>query len=683
MNRLQKSTSPYLLQHADNPVDWYPWGEEAFALAKRENKPILISIGYSTCHWCHVMERESFKDKDVADFMNAFFVNIKVDREERPDLDAIYMDACEILTGEAGWPLNVFLTPDKKPFFAGTYFPIEQGGKRMSWFQALQYVLYNFREHKENVESQANRVLEKMKKKQEIPESTSKVKDGKSVLSLHFYTLLKEKFDEEFGGFGHGKKFPNTMALELLLHDYLIRGEEEVLNFVRFSTNKMLEGGIYDQLGGGISRYAVDREWSVPHFEKMLYDNALLISLLAKAHKVTGRRKYKLAAFDVDRFLEENLKSASGGYFSGMDADSEGKEGELYTWTLEEFEKVLGKEAALFAEYYGVKNQGNFEGKSILRQTTEMFAYAVAQGFEVKDFREKLLEARMKLLEARNKRPKPHTDEKVITSWNALLVSAYAHLFTATGEEEYLKKGENLLKFLNKNLVSNSNQKVFRNITNSTIGEEGVLKDYAFLAKANLDFYHISFDKKYLQKAAGITQWVNNFFSDDAGLFYFDSSNRKEENIFKRTDLSDEEMPSGNAVMAEVLLMLANLLGNEKYRQRSEAMVMKIKAMSTSSPLNYPSWASLHISMEDGIPEIALVGKNAFHKALELQKAWLPHFVMAASAEEDDSPMLDGKPAEEDSLIHVCQNHACQRPFPEVEKFRVAYSKFHVLATKR
>ncbi|MEZ4951054.1 MAG: hypothetical protein R2784_16965 [Saprospiraceae bacterium] len=404
---------------------------------------------------------------------------------------------------------------------------------------------------------------------------------------------------------------------------------------------------------------------------------------MAKAHKVTGRRKYKLAAFDVDRFIQENLKSESGGYFSGIDADSEGKEGEFYTWTYQEFEEVLGGEADLFAQYYGVKKESNFEGKNILQQTTEMFSYAVEQGFEVKDFREKLFEARMKLLGTRNERSKPHTDAKIITSWNAILGTAYTHLYTATGEEEYFEKAKGLLKFLNENLVSNSSQKVFRNITHGTIGEEGVLKDYAFLAKANLDFYHVSFDKKYLQQADKIVQWVNACFSDEEDLFFFDASSRREEDLLKRTDLADEEMPSGNAIMAEVLLSLANLLGNEKYRQRSEAMALKVMAITSTSPLNYPYWASLLLSMEEGIPEIALVGSNAFEKAVELQKAWIPHFVMAASTEEDDLPMLIGKPAEEDSLIYVCQNFSCQRPFVEIEKFRSEYSKFHVLATKR
>ncbi|MCB0662461.1 MAG: thioredoxin domain-containing protein [Saprospiraceae bacterium] len=681
MNRLKQAKSSYLQQHADNPVDWYPWSEEALQYAKRENKPILVSIGYSTCHWCHVMEKESFLDKDIADYMNAFFVNIKIDREERPDLDALYMDACQVLTGEAGWPLHVFLTPDLKPFFAGTYFPPEPGHKKMSWFQALQYAHYNYKEHREKVEQLADHTVHKLEKKDAFPGDLS-VSTTKPVADL--YQKLIRHFDEAFGGFGTGRKFPHTMAMEALLNHFYISDDEEALNKVRFTINQIVKGGINDQIGGGIARYAVDQQWRVPHFEKMLYDNALFIQVLAKTYKITGRRKYKLEAFKIADFIERDLKLPNGLYVSALDADTEGVEGKFYTWTYDEFEQALGEDSKLFAPYFGVSLAGNWDGVNILYQAKEMFSFARKNGWEVKDFREKLAEVKTKLFNARAERVQPGADKKVITSWNALLASAYLELYTATGETKYRDLAKGIIDQLVYKMYQPSKEVVFRALYDEEPFEEGFLKDYVYLLRVLIDSYQVGFGKKYLEKAEQLLDLIFKKFHPSNGDLFLTSSVERKDVVFAKRDVQDEEMPSGNAVLWKCLTDLSLHLDRRDLKSKAESMLHQMKTRVLADPLAFPSWVQCWQEEEEGTLEIAIAGQGAESLSIEIQEAYAPFKVIAASENDaEEHPLLAHKYFGKSPLIFVCQNYACKAPLNSEKEFFREYCKWKVLASEK
>ena len=682
MNQLQNESSPYLRQHANNPVDWHPWNAETLAKAKREDKPILVSIGYSTCHWCHVMERESFMDKDVADYMNAHFINIKIDREERPDLDALYMDACQIIANESGWPLNVFLTPDLKPFFAGTYFPPQAGQKRMSWFRALQYAIYNYRENREAVERQADRVLARMKKADsdidvplELNPNTAGLFTKKYLQKI--YAGLRQKMDAESGGFGSGQKFPNIIALDFLLNYYCSSKEEGALQHLRFTINKILRGGIYDQIGGGISRYTVDRNWRIPHFEKMLYDNALFAQLLAKAYQLTGRRKYKTAFENMLQFMEREMQCPGGGFCAALDADSEGGEGAYYIWDKKEIENILGGEADMFCDFFGVSEKGNWEGKNILYQPQDLFEFADKNNYGREELRIKFAEAKQKLSMARQHRTLPRRDEKIILNWNALMVSAYAQIYAATGEEKYLQSAEKLLAFLQNNFIEKDGVSLFRTYSKGVAKHQATLKDYTFLVRALLDVFQLNFEIGLLKKAEELTDYIfENYKEKDALLFNLAQAN-KEDMVLGQKDLRDEEMPSGNAVMLRNLQDLGILLDREGYRQHAIKMLLAIKEKTANSPLAYAAWANAFLAETDGILEIAIVGKKAAEWATKLQKIYVPFKVLIAANEGSNQlPLLKGKPAGGKTLLYICKNYACQNPLESVEEFKGSYSTF-------
>jgi hypothetical protein len=668
MNELQYESSPYLLQHADNPVNWYPWNDKALGLAVRENKPILLSIGYSTCHWCHVMARESFEDREVAGFMNAFFVNIKVDREERPDLDALYMDACQIISGTGGWPLHVFLTPDLKPFFAGTYFPPEPGLRKMSWFQALQFAWYNFSEKREAVEREADRVLHRLQQGQ-IVSSKAVNKTGEPDTVL--YDQLQKQFDREAGGFGRGPKFPNTMALDFLLNYYHYSRDPNALSHLKFSINRILQGGIYDQVGGGVARYTTDRYWRIPHFEKMLYDNALFAQLLARTYQLTGRRKFKTAFEQIAVFLERDLKRPEGGYYAALDADSEAGEGRYYTWTKAEVEEVLGKDAALYIDFFGITEEGNWEGTNILYQVYDRWHYADEMDVEREDLLIKLLGLREKLLKARMQRKPPHRDEKIILGWNALLVSAYLQMHGATGEITYRDCGLELLRFLQEQFQVADGFIRGRTLAKATATPPpATLQDYAFLIRALLDAFQTAFDRTLLQQAQTFTDAVFEYFlGADEILFNFSQKDLPDV-IFARKDLRDEEMPSGNAVMVRNLQDLGLLLDHDLYRRHAARMLETLQHDITAQPLTYAAWAGALLAENKGIMEIAVVGREAYDWALQLQQTFIPFKVMAATETSSDLPLLKDKTGDGQTRIYVCRDYACQQPMSSLEEFR-------------
>ena len=683
MNQLQYETSPYLLQHADNPVHWYAWNAESLALAKTEDKPILLSIGYSTCHWCHVMERESFHDTDIAAFMNAHFINIKVDREERPDLDALYLAACEQISGSAGWPLNVFLTPDLKPFYAGTYFPVQPGHKRISWIQVLQFALYNYREQREVVERQADRILARINadpgpagKDNDTPD------DG---LSVAIFNQLQTHFDRENGGFGTGQKFPNTMALEFLLNYFYYTREPEALRHLRFTLSTMLRSGIYDHIGGGIARYTVDREWRVPHFEKMLYDNAQFAQLLARAYRLIGRRKYKTALTQTLNFLERELQSPEGMFYAALDADSEAGEGRYYTWTKAEVEAVLGDTAATFCTYFGITDPGNWEGTNILYQPQDRFQLADYLGRDRETLLESMHAARRKMLEARARRMSLHRDEKIILGWNAMMVSTYVQAYQATGATAYEKSARRLLGILNREFVHPNGLDYFRVRTGEQLAHAATLRDYAFLIRAQLDVFQLSNDQADLERAVVLTNHIRKHFLENGTDLFRHARLDLPDLIQHRPDLIDEDMPSGNALMLRNLQDLAILTDTTTYRKQAEAMLRQMTAGVKARPLAHASWANGMLAAEKGILEIAVAGPDALSWKQTIERGgYLPFSVLVATGLADENlPLLIGKKTEAETLIYVCRQYSCMAPIGDPAVFAEEYFRPPDLSVKK
>lgn len=671
MNQLQFETSPYLLQHADNPVHWYAWNEGSLARAKAEDKPILVSIGYSTCHWCHVMERESFKDPDNAAFMNAYFINIKVDREERPDLDALYMEACEKIAGTAGWPLHVFLTPDLKPFFAGTYFPPEPGHKRMSWLQALQYVQYNFQEQRIAVERQADRILSRMQDpvgRLKPARRTDATEVGSFPVQL--FEKLQQHFDRESGGFGTGRKFPNTMALEFLLNYFYYHRDPEALRHFRFTMSSILKSGIYDQIGGGIARYTVDREWRIPHFEKMLYDNALFAQILAKAYRLIGRRKYKTALLQTLNFLEREMRSPEGAFYAALDADSGEEEGRYYTWKKGEVEEVLGDTAAVFCTYFGITEAGNWEGTNILYQPQDRFELAEELGEDREELLESMHAARRKLLAVRSRRMPLHRDEKLILGWNAMMVSTYVQAYLATGEADYCESAKKLLAFLDKTFGQTNGKSLYRISINGKTSHPATLRDYAFLIRAYLDVFQLSNERRLLERAVELTEHTRQLFLAEGSDLFSYAQLDLPDIIQDRKDVSDEEMPSGNAQMLRNLQDLAILTDDKKYRKQARNLLDQMYDKVQAQPMTYTAWANAYLAAAEGVLEIAVVGPEAQNWKRALEAGYLPFSVMIAAEQADENmPLLAGKDAGSGTRIYVCRDYTCQAPLNNPEVF--------------
>lgn len=726
MNRLQHETSPYLLQHAHNPVDWYAWKPEAFERAKREQKPILVSIGYSTCHWCHVMERESFENEDIAAFMNENFVNIKVDREERPDVDAIYMDACQILTGGGGWPLNCFLTPEGKPFYAGTYFPPRPAYNRPSWLQLLQHLANIWETKRDTALDQAEKLLQHIRRNDDVfvnpprlPRSggeglahgiSTSIQESDALPSLGgagganpetIYSQMREQFDLAEGGFGGAPKFPSSMAIRYLLNYHHFTGNPEALEHALISLEKMIRGGVYDQIGGGFARYATDRAWLVPHFEKMLYDNALLVTVLSEAYKLTvdgGRwtadglpakaaakagEKNELFQEVIEQtlgWLQREMTHPKGGFYSAQDADSAGVEGKFYVWDKSEIEMVLGDDASLFCAFYGVTEEGNWEEKNILWRPSGYEEFAADNNMPVEALKNRLFACREKLYALRSKRIWPGLDDKILLGWNALMASAYASAFTALGNEEYRKAALRNIEFLiarfsgstnNNQPTTNNQQRLLHAWKDGRAQYDAFLDDYAFLIAALTDVYQITFDVAYLQLAGKYTDYVLSYFYDsDSGLFFFTDAQQTDV-ILRKKDLYDNATPSGNSTMAHNLQRLGILLDRPEWRETAVKMLLSMSDSVERYPLSFEQWASAMLNEVYPMHEIAVVGGNAIEKALAIQRSFLPNKVIAAAPEPvENLPLLAGKTGPDDALIYVCRDFACQRPVSTLEEFR-------------
>ena len=664
-NRLSEETSPYLLQHSHNPVDWYPWGEEALAAARTQDKPILVSIGYSACHWCHVMERESFEDHGTAVFMNEHFVNIKVDREERPDLDHIYMDAVQAMTGSGGWPLNVFLTPEAKPFYGGTYFPPQPIHNRNSWKEVLSGVASAFRDRRTEVEQQADNLTRHVATAGSFGIGGGDSPTGATATTPFSPAVLREirdrllaSADTTAGGFGGAPKFPQTFSIRFLLNDYYYTGNGASLDQACLSLDKMIRGGIYDQLGGGFARYATDREWLVPHFEKMLYDNALLVIALSEAFQLTKKPLYREAIMQCIAFIDRDLGNGQGGYFSALDADSEGIEGKYYVWDEGEIAALLGEDAPIFMSYYGVTKHGNWEGTNILTRPVE--------GPVSPDEARRLEAARLLLLAYRDRRIPPGLDDKILLGWNALMNIAFSKAFAALGEESYRDRAIANMAFLQRRLKGEG--LYFYN--HSWKGEARLpafLDDYAALIAAFIQLQEITGEAGWLHQAKEVLVFVIEHFSEPGTGFFFYTHEAQRDVILRKKEVYDGATPSGNSMMASNLLYLSVVFHEEEWAERARRMVTAMQQPVTTYPGSFGGWATIFQALTYSIPEVVITGVNPENARKEFLSHLIPYRVFQSmQVENTQFPLLRDKPVDPGPLIFLCKDYTCQLPVNEV-----------------
>jgi hypothetical protein len=689
-NRLIHETSPYLLQHAHNPVDWYPWGEEALQKAQQEDKPILLSVGYSACHWCHVMERESFENEQIAAIMNQYFVPIKVDREERPDIDTVYMQAVQAMTQHGGWPMTVFLMPDGRPFYGGTYFPPQDrsygGNTRVPGFPSILLSLAKvYQEQRAEVEEQATQLAEFLKQHSDTPLRGR----GNNLLGVPQLSMLltashelAEAFDKVDGGFGAAPKFPSTMALEFLLRIHLHQRDGELissqeqsgpseLEMVELSLQHMAHGGIYDQLGGGFHRYSVDDKWLVPHFEKMLYDNALLSRIYLHTYLVTGNPLYRRIVEETLQYVVHEMTSPEGGFYSTQDADSEGEEGKFFLWTPTEVTHELAPEdAKLFMRYYDVTEQGNFEGKNILHVKQNEQKKADSFGITLEELQTSLKRSRETLFAVRERRVKPERDEKILTSWNGLMLRSFAEAARYLKRPDYLQVAITNATFLLSQLRQDG--RLLRTYKDGRACLNGYLEDYTFLADGLLALYEASFDIHWFTEARALMDQAIELFADEQHGGFFDTGNDHETLISRPKDIMDNATPAGNSIAMDVLQRLATFSGVSEYQQRVDEYLQSIADVMLQHPLAFGhALGALDFSISPH-KEIAIIGdlQAADTQALlaVINGRYLPNSVLASASSTDiqaaetiallaDRPAKDGK-----ATAYVCQNFTCQAP---------------------
>lgn len=670
-NQLIHETSPYLLQHAHNPVNWYPWGEEALARARAEDKPILVSIGYAACHWCHVMERESFEDEQTAAMMNGYFINIKIDREERPDLDHIYMDAVQAMTGSGGWPLNVFLTPDARPFYGGTYFPPQRAYNRASWKEILEGVHNAYRNKKQEILQQAENLTAHLTGSNAF--GIRKPGEADLLFTPELLNTIAANLlataDTEWGGFGKAPKFPQTFSIQYLLRHYHFTREATALQQALLSLDKMIEGGIYDQLGGGFARYSTDNEWLAPHFEKMLYDNALLINVLAEAWQLTRKPPYARAIEHTLAYVEREMLQEEGGFYSALDADSEGVEGKFYTWSMQDIRDILGEDAQLFAACYDVSEKGNWEHTNILRITRPMADIAAGMGITAEQLENRLAGCRQRLMERRSSRIRPQLDDKILLGWNALMITAYAKAFAALGKETYRERAVNSMAFLEAGLSGNAGG-WFHTYKNGKARIPAFLDDYAYLIQAYIHLQEITGTGIYLLKARNLLEWVIAHFEEAETGFFFYTHSSQTDVIVRKKEVYDGAVPSGNAVMAHNLYYLSIVFNQPGWVERSEAMLRSLGKAVSQYPGSFGAWAMLAQLMTVGMQEIAIVGQQARDFLCPVLERFVPNKILQAEeTNSSDFPLLAGKMGAEngDAVFYLCKNYACQAPFLTID----------------
>ena len=667
-NRLANETSPYLLQHAENPVDWYPWGEEALNRARNEDIPILLSIGYSACHWCHVMERESFENDEIAAVMNEHFVNIKVDREERPDLDAVYMEAIQMLTGSGGWPMTVFLTPEGRPFYGGTYFPPDDRQGMPGFPRLLAAASQAYQTNKSEIDRVTRQLAEQMGRSGQMPRGFTPLT---TEVMHNAYSQLATQFDHLNGGFGNAPKFPQPMTPEFLLRYYRHGFNVRALEMVEHTLQKMAYGGIYDQVGGGFHRYSTDAYWLVPHFEKMLYDNALLARLYLHAWQITGNPLYRRITEETLDYVLREMTDPAGGFYSAQDADSEGVEGKFFVWTPDELRPLLGDDADLIMGYYGVTDRGNFEGSNILNIPRPPDEFADQRGISEDSLFDAIARARSTLLEVRERRIHPLLDDKVLTAWNGLMLRAFAEAGAALDRSDYLDAARHNAAFL-LDTMRDSNGRILRTWRGGEAKLLGYLEDYACLADGLVSLHEATLEPRWIQEAVTVADGMVSLFWDDPVGGFYDTGSDHEQLVIRPRDVFDNAQPCGGSVAADVLLRLGVITGNDDYSSRGATPLRSMQQLFGRAPSATGHWLGaldFYVSLPREIVIVGPVDSNATQSMLrEVNSRFMPNKVAVgmndpANPPLKDSPLLEQRTMQDGQpTAYVCENYACQLP---------------------
>ena len=669
-NDLIKETSPYLLQHAHNPVNWKAWNQETLDQAKAENKLIIISVGYSACHWCHVMEEESFENEAVAKLMNDNFISIKVDREERPDIDQVYMNAVQLMTGKGGWPLNCIALPDGRPIFGGTYFTKEE------WTKALTEISGLYKNNPEKAREYADKLVTGIQKSELISVNTTEA-DFKSSELSEAVKVWQEQLDFKEGGLVGDNKFPMPSSLNFLLRYSIQNKDKAIQTYVETTLTKMANGGIYDHIGGGFSRYSTDAKWHVPHFEKMLYDNAQLVSLYADAYLVTKNELYKKTVIETLSFVEKELMAPNGAFYSSLDADSKNKgkkleEGAYYVWKKEELQSLLKSDFSLFQKYFNVNENGLWEnGNYILIRNQSDKAFALQNKLTLSELDSKVKNWKQILLAARNKRARPHLDDKTLTSWNALMIKGYLSAYRAFKNPHYKEIALKNANFILDNQLQKDGS-LYHSYKDGKSSIVGFLEDYATVIDTFIAVYQITLDEKWLNKAKQLTDYaITHFWDKKSNLFYF-TSNTSTGLITRKMEIADNVIPGSNSILAHNLFLLGHYYSNDTYSKTAQQMLNNVKVDALQAPTEYYNWLNLMLNYTDNYFEVAISGKDALAKTSQLQSYYLPNILIAGATVASKLPILENRFAENQTYIYVCVNKACKMPEKEVT---VAVSK--------
>ena len=664
-NNLINETSPYLLQHAYNPVDWNPWNKQYLEKAKKENKLIIISIGYSSCHWCHVMEKESFEDSLVASIMNEKYISIKVDREERPDVDQVYMNAVQLMTGSGGWPLNVVTLPDGRPIWGGTYFPKDQ------WINALTQISDLYNKEPERFINYAD-TLEKGIKSLDIITTNDNQELSSIDIDKHIGSLVN-KIDKKNGGFSGAPKFMMPNNIHFLLRSAYQNNDKETLKLVNLTLEKMAYGGVYDQIGGGFSRYSTDEKWHIPHFEKMLYDNAQLISLYSDAYLITNNELYKNVVYETINFVLKELTNSNGGFYSSIDADSkslDGKENEgaYYVWKEDELKKLLKDEFIVFSDYYNINKYGYWEDDNyVLIKNKSDAAFAKAHNLSKEEVSKKIDAWKKILIKARDKRSRPNIDDKILTSWNGLMIDAFIDAYRVFKDKDFLDIASSSAEFILKNMKK-SDGGLYHSHKDGKSKINGYLEDYATTIQAFLNLYENTLDEKWLNTSNDLIKYTyKNFFNAETNMFYFTS--KLDDKLISRTvEFRDNVIPSSNSIMANNLFKLSHYFDNNIYLSSSQQMVNNIKDQIALYPSGFSNWMNLILNINKNFYEIAVVGNTAIEKIKELNENYLPNKIIIGSLESNPLPLLKNRFVEGETYIYVCVNKACKMPVKTVKE---------------
>lgn len=656
-NDLVNETSPYLLQHAHNPVNWMPWGDEAFEKAEAENKLVLVSIGYSSCHWCHVMEHESFEDEKVAELMNEKFVCIKVDREERPDVDQVYMNAVQLMTGSGGWPLNCFTLPDGRPIHGGTYFQKNQ------WVQLLENLSYKYEKEPKDVIAFAERLTEGVQQTELIETPVEGIQFSNEKLDS-LVTIWEPNFDPKDGGNNRDPKFPLPNNYEFLMQYAFHNSDTSVMEHVDLSLEKMALGGIYDQVGGGFARYSTDMIWKVPHFEKMLYDNAQLVSLYSHAYQRTKSPLYKHVVYQTLEWVYREMMTKEGSFYSALDADSEGEEGKFYVWSKDELKETLGDDFDFVKDYYNVGTKGLWEGNYILLRTEDNAAFAASHNMSVEEVEKKAEEINSKLLKKRSERIRPGLDDKSLTSWNAMMLTGFLDAYQAFDEKIFLNAALTNAKWLEKNQL-NEDGSLYHTYKQGKSTINGFLEDYCFSIQAFIRLYEVTFDPHYLEQADLMAQYaLTHFYDEKSGMFFF-SSDQEGQLIARKMEVSDNVIPASNSAMARVLYDLGILLDKRDYKEKAKQMLANVYSDMHVYGSNYSNWGILALNVTHNYYELAITGKGWKEKQKELNNFYIPNKLLMGAEKESDLAILEGKFMDE-TTIFVCIEGACKMPTNEI-----------------